>query len=318
MEAKVVLITGCSSGIGLAIAAKLANDEQKRFRVIATMRNLGKRGALEEATGGRHGDTLQIQQLDVCDDESLRQCMDSIPNQHIDILINNAGIGLIGPIECQSIEEMKAVFETNFFGVVRMIKAVLPGMKARRNGHIVVMSSVMGVQGIMFNDVYAASKFAVEGFCESLVVQTLKFNINITLIEPGPVVTKFEEKVFEEARKADYSGTDPDTADMFVKIYLENTKTVFSSTGQSPETVAEETLKVITSEKPPFRQQTNPLYTPMTALKHADPSGELATDVFYKLLFQYSKLMYAVVGAVRFMRWKAQKMQQGMKLLGLS
>ncbi|XP_051894328.1 retinol dehydrogenase 8-like [Pristis pectinata] len=317
MEQKTVLITGCSTGIGLAIAAKLATDEQKRFKVYATMRNLKKREALEEAAGEAGEGTLHIRQLDVCDEESIQNCLNSIPERHIDILINNAGIGLIGPVECLSIEEMKAVFETNFFGVVRMIKAVLPDMKARRNGHIVVMSSVLGLQGIMFNDVYAASKFAVEGFCESLVVQTLKFNINITLIEPGPVVTEFEKKVFEEAVKADYSSTDPDTADMFVKVYLENTKSIFSSTGQRPEDVAEETVKVITSEKPPFRLQTNPLYTPMTALKHVDPTGELATDVFYKMLFQYNKLMRASVGVVRLLRWKAQKMQQGLKMLGL-
>ncbi|NXL95660.1 RDH8 dehydrogenase, partial [Alectura lathami] len=90
---------------------------------------------------------------------------------------NNAGVGHVGPVESISVEEMKRVFETNFFGAVRMIKAVLPEMKRRQSGHIVVVSSVMGLQGIVFNDVYAASKFAVEGFCESLAVQLLQFNV---------------------------------------------------------------------------------------------------------------------------------------------
>ncbi|KAK2510818.1 hypothetical protein Q9233_017408 [Columba guinea] len=120
---RTVLVTGCSSGIGLAVAVKLAQDPQQRFQV------------------------------------------------------NNAGVGHVGPVESVSVEEMKRIFETNFFGVVRMIKAVLPDMKRRQNGHIVVVSSVMGLQGIVFNDVYAASKFAVEGFCESLAVQLLQFNV---------------------------------------------------------------------------------------------------------------------------------------------
>lgn len=120
--------------------------------------------------------------------------------------VNNAGVGHVGPVESISVEEMKRIFETNFFGAVRMIKAVLPEMKRRQSGHIVVISSVMGLQGeargggsrcgrgltprggltalspspptgIVFNDVYAASKFAVEGFCESLAVQLLQFNV---------------------------------------------------------------------------------------------------------------------------------------------
>ncbi|KAL8175859.1 UNVERIFIED_CONTAM: Retinol dehydrogenase 8, partial [Gekko kuhli] len=177
MAPQTVLITGCSSGIGLALAVKLAQDKQRRFKVIATLRNVAKKEKLEAAAGPALNRTLEIKQLDVCDEGSIRSCIDSIPDRHVDVLVNNAGVGLIGPIECQSIEEMKAIMETNFFGVVRMIKEVLPDMKKRRSGHIVVISSVMGLQGIMFNDIYAASKFAIEGFCESLVVQTLKFNV---------------------------------------------------------------------------------------------------------------------------------------------
>ncbi|GAA6071322.1 retinol dehydrogenase 8b [Tachysurus ichikawai] len=150
---KVVLITGCSSGIGLWIATLLAKDEQQRYYVIATMRNLQKKERLLEAVG------------------------EAIKDRHIDILINNAGVGLVSPVECVSMEEVRSVFETNVFGVIRMIKAVIPDMKKRRAGHIIVISRTMGLQGVVFNDVYAASKFAVEGFCESLAVQLLKFNI---------------------------------------------------------------------------------------------------------------------------------------------
>lgn len=177
MAKRNVLITGCSSGIGLALAVKMAKDEQKRFKVYATMRNLAKKEALEEAAGRRLGKTLEIKQLDVCDEQSIKTCVNSIPDRRIDVLVSNAGMGLIGPIECQTIDEMKTVMDTNFFGLVRLLKEILPDMKRRKSGHIVIISSVMGIQGILFNDVYAASKFAVEGFCESLAIQALKFKL---------------------------------------------------------------------------------------------------------------------------------------------
>ncbi|XP_069490847.1 retinol dehydrogenase 8-like [Ambystoma mexicanum] len=313
---RTVLITGCSSGIGLAMAVQLARDEEQRFQVIATMRDLRKKIKLEAAAGDALGRTLEIKQLDVCHEASIQDCVNSIPGRHIDVLVNNAGVGMVGPLECQSIQEMKSVFETNFFGVVRMIKEVLPDMKRRRSGHIVVVSSVMGLQGIMFNDIYTASKFAVEGFCESLIFQALKFNIFISLIEPGPVVTDFEMKVYDEAIQGDYSKTDPETADMFTNLYLKNCRAVFSSLGQTPEEIAEHLIYILTTEKPPFRHQTNTVYTPITALKHADPSGELGTDVFYKMVFQYEALMQASLKAIKLLRWKAHKVQQGVRMLG--
>uniref|UniRef100_A0ACB8EUP9 Uncharacterized protein n=1 Tax=Sphaerodactylus townsendi TaxID=933632 RepID=A0ACB8EUP9_9SAUR len=284
--------------------------------VIATLRNVTKKEQLEAAAGAALNRSLEIKQLDVCDERSIRSCINSIPNRHIDILVNNAGVGLIGPIECQSMEEMKAIMETNFFGVVRMIKEVLPDMKKRRSGHILVISSVMGLQGIMFNEIYAASKFAIEGFCESLVVQTLKFNIFISMIEPGPVETEFEMKVYEDAGKADYSQTDQETAEIFTNIYLKNSKAIFSSLGQRPEDIAEHILKVLSMARPPFRHQTNAIYTPMTALKHADPTGALMTDSFYKLVFKYDTLLHISLKAIRLIRWPAHKMRQGARLLG--
>ncbi|NWJ00682.1 RDH8 dehydrogenase, partial [Crypturellus undulatus] len=163
--------------------------------------------------------------------------------------VSNAGVGMIGPLECQSLPDMQRLMDTNFFGLVRLVKEVLPDMKRRRSGHIVVISSIMGLQGIVFNDIYAASKFAVEGFCESLVVQTLHFNIAISLVEPGPVTTEFEAKVYEEAERADYSRTDAETADIFRRLYLRNSRDVFASLGQSAEDVAE----VLGAPGPPRR-----------------------------------------------------------------
>ncbi|NXG39787.1 RDH8 dehydrogenase, partial [Dromaius novaehollandiae] len=145
--------------------------------VVATMRDVGKREALEAAAGPALGHTLAVKQLDVGDERSIRACVDSLPGRRVDVLVSNAGVGMIGPVECQSLADMQRLMDTNFFGLVRLVKEVLPDMKRRRGGHIVVISSIMGLQGIVFNDVYAASKFAVEGFCESLVVQALRFNI---------------------------------------------------------------------------------------------------------------------------------------------
>ncbi|KAG5279257.1 hypothetical protein AALO_G00075800 [Alosa alosa] len=289
---RVVLITGCSSGIGLQIAVLLAKDEKKRYHVIATMRDLKKKDKLVEAAGEAYGKTLTLQPLDVCSDESVQQCINSVKDRHIDILINNAGIGLLGPIESISMEEMKKVFETNFFGVVRMIKEVMPDMKKRRSGHIVVMSSVMGLQGVVFNDVYTASKFAMEGFCESLAVQLLKFNVNVSLMEPGPVHTEFETKMMEDVAKMDYPGADADTVRYFKDVYMPSSMDIFEAMGQTPEDIAKCTKKVIEASRPRFRNLTNSLYTPIVALKYADETGGLSVNTFYNLLFNFGPLMH--------------------------
>uniref|UniRef100_A0A3Q4HJD1 Retinol dehydrogenase n=1 Tax=Neolamprologus brichardi TaxID=32507 RepID=A0A3Q4HJD1_NEOBR len=307
MNQKVVLITGCSSGIGLALAVHIAKDEKKRFMVYATMRNLSKAEPLVEAAGRTLGRTLEIKQLDVCDEASIKACVDSLPERRVDILISNAGMGLIGPIECQSIEEMKSVMDTNFFGLVRLMKEILPDMKRRKKGHIVVISSVMGIQGILFNDIYAASKFALEGFCESLAIQALRFGLNISLIEPGPVITEFERKVYDEGLKIDLSKADKVTADMFTNVYLKNYKQIFETLGQTPEDVAEHTLKILIMDNPPFRHQTNTLYTPMTTLKYADPNGDLPIETFYKMVFEHDKVFTASLNFIKLLQWRSRK-----------
>ncbi|KAM4530713.1 retinol dehydrogenase 8 [Odontesthes bonariensis] len=307
MGTRRVLVTGCSSGIGLAVAVRLAKDELRRFKVVATMRDLGKREPLEKAAGDSLHKTLEIKELDACCEASIKECVNSLPNRQVDVLVSNAGVGMIGPLECQSITAMKEVFDTNFFGLARLVKEVLPDMKQRKSGHIVVMSSVMGIQGLLFNDVYSASKFAVEGFCESLAVQAMKFNIKTTLVEPGPVVTEFEKKVYEDAEKMDLSETDEETARIFREIYLPYSKKVFASLGQTPEEVAEQTHKVIVAKEPPLRHQTNRLYMPMTALKHADPTGRLPLDTFYKMIFKHDSVFNATLGVLRILQRRGRK-----------
>ncbi|XP_056890867.1 retinol dehydrogenase 8-like [Takifugu flavidus] len=298
---KVVLITGCSSGIGLRMAVMLAKDPQKRFHVIATMRDLKRKDKLLEAAGDTYEKTLSLAVLDVCSDESVKQCINGIKDRHVDVLINNAGIGLVGPVESISIEEMKKVFETNFFGVIRMIKEVMPDMKKRRGGHIIVVSSVMGLQGVVFNDVYAASKFAMEGFCESLAVQLFKFNVNLSLIEPGPVHTEFEAKMMQDVRQKDFPGTDPETMHYFKNVYLPSAIDIFEMFGQTPDDIARCTVKVVESSRPRFRNLTNPLYSPIVALKYADDTGNLSVRAFYHMLFNMGSVMHVSMTVMKYL-----------------
>ncbi|XP_042575677.1 retinol dehydrogenase 8a isoform X2 [Cyprinus carpio] len=263
------------------------------------MRDLRKKDRLVEAAGDTYGQTLTLLSLDVCSDDSVRKCIDSVKDRHIDILINNAGVGLLGPVESISMDEMKKVFETNFFGTVRMIKEVMPDMKKRRAGHIIVMSSVMGLQGVVFNDVYTASKFAIEGFCESMAVQLLKFNVKLSLIEPGPVHTEFETKMMEEVAKMEYPGADADTVRYFKDVYIPSSIDIFEALGQTPEDIAKCTKKVIESSRPRFRNLTNSLYTPIVAMKYADESGGLSVHTFYNLLFNFGSLMHITMSILK-------------------
>ncbi|NXV15920.1 DHB1 dehydrogenase, partial [Cepphus grylle] len=192
MEKTTVLITGCSSGIGLGLAARLAADATRRFKVYATMRDLAKGERLLERLGGYCPDTLEVLQLDVTDPRSLAAAAQRVQGQRLDVLaVCNAGVGLMGPLETCSDQAMKTVFDVNLFGAIRTIQAFLPAMKRRRAGRIIVSSSIGGLQGLPFNSVYCASKFALEGLCESLAIVLRPFNIHLTLVECGPVKTSF-------------------------------------------------------------------------------------------------------------------------------
>uniref|UniRef100_A0A8C5M0C3 Retinol dehydrogenase 8 n=1 Tax=Leptobrachium leishanense TaxID=445787 RepID=A0A8C5M0C3_9ANUR len=263
--------------------------------VIATMRDLGKRGKLETEAGQCLNKSLVIKQLDVTQEDSVKKCLEEIPDQKVDILVNNAGIGQVGPIESISMEDAKKVFETNFFAVMRLIKMVLPAMKKRGSGHIVVISSVLGLQGIQV-DFHSSP---IPGFCESLAVQLLKFNIFISLIEPGPVNTEFEMKLMEEVSRSDFPGTDPETVRYFKELYLPSAHEIFVTLGQTPDAVAKATVKVIGMDQPVFRKQTNPLYTPLTALKYADNTGNLSVRTFYNLQFNYGSIFHFSLNLLR-------------------
>jgi NAD(P)-dependent dehydrogenase (short-subunit alcohol dehydrogenase family) len=177
MEQRIALVTGASSGIGAAIAAKLAADGH---RVFGTGRKPG-------ANVGE----VEMVALDVTDDASVSACVDGVIAKagKLDILVNNAGYLLPGAVEEASMAEIRAQLETNFFGVVRMFKAIVPHMRERRSGHLITISSLAGIVPVPFWGYYNASKFAVEGLCETLRYEMKPFGVKVALVEPGAIKT---------------------------------------------------------------------------------------------------------------------------------
>lgn len=175
-----VLVTGCSSGIGFATALELGGAGHL---VLATMRNLERAPELEE-TAANEKMRIKVLPLDVDSDESVSACFKAIA-EPIDVLVNNAGIEIHGSVEELPMSSMIAVMNTNCFGAVRCIKAVLPQMRERRSGCIVNVSSISGRIAHSPLSAYCASKFALEAFSEALAGEVKPFNIRVALIEPG-------------------------------------------------------------------------------------------------------------------------------------
>jgi NAD(P)-dependent dehydrogenase (short-subunit alcohol dehydrogenase family) len=192
-EKKVVLITGVSSGIGEATARLLA---QRDFTIFGTARNPS---GVEPIPG------VEVLPLDVCSDESVNKCVDTVVERagRVDILINNAGYGLGGVIEEVTVEEAKAQFETNFFGVVRMVRRVLPIMRKQGSGQIINISSGLGLSSLAFVGLYSASKFALEGYTEAAQYsqQGYSQNVSYEAFLAGIVVRTRSKALFESGRK---------------------------------------------------------------------------------------------------------------------
>ncbi len=198
----IALITGTSSGIGLATTVTLA---RAGHTVIATMRNLDSAGELSRlVVAGRLPVTTLA--LDVDDDTSVARAFEEAVTEHgrIDVLVNNAGIGWPGAVEETPLDTFRRIMETNYFGALRCIKAVLPGMLARRAGCIVNVSSVVGRIAIAPQAPYAASKHALEALSECLAQEVKAFNICVALLEPGPIATQIAGKISPGQPKTAY------------------------------------------------------------------------------------------------------------------
>lgn len=230
---KVALVTGASSGFGQLTAHLLA---QQGYCVFGTSRKQ------HSASQG-----VEMLTLDVKSDESVQSCIKQLLAQtnRIDLLINNAGQIHASVIEETSLEQAKDIFETNFWGVVRLTNAVLPTMRQQRSGHIINMSSLAGLVGALGQGYYSASKFALEGYSEALSVELDPFNIKVSLIEPGYFKTNFNH----EMSQATSTYADYDT----VREVLPSSISQAIARGDNPEKVARMILRVVQSQSPRLR-----------------------------------------------------------------
>ena len=244
----VAVVTGCSTGNGLETSLLLAKNG---FYTYATMRNPDKSTRIKEIATNENL-PLEVSQLDVTDDKSVANAIDIIVNRHqrIDVLVNNAGYEHHGAVEELSMDEIRAQFETNFFGAVRVMKAVLLIMRKQRKGTIVNVSSIGGIIGVPLNSAYVGSKFALEGFSESMKYELEGFDIKVILIEPGAVKTNY----LDNAKQAQ-NAMNPDSpyAEFSKKMSAGVRERFKEASSSSPYQVAQVILSAIKSEKPNTR-----------------------------------------------------------------
>ncbi len=207
-DQKVAVITGSSSGIGLESAFILARNG---YTTYATMRSPDKDTSIK-AVVQNESLPIRVVQLDVTDDNSVKNAVDHIVSEagRIDLLVNNAGYGLVGALEDLAMEEIKSQYETNLFGLIRVIQAVLPTMRKQRSGRVINISSGAGIFGYAGGSAYVSTKFAVEGLSESIAYELEPFGIKVILIEPGFIKTNFANAVVIAKKAQDsaspYSG----------------------------------------------------------------------------------------------------------------
>ncbi len=200
---KVVVVTGANSGIGRAAAVHLA---AAGHNVYGTMRDLGKGDKLL-AKAEEAGASVQTVALDVSDDESVATGMAQILDEagHVDVLVNNAGVGMNAVVEEVDIDEAKQVFDVNYFGIIRCTQAVLPSMRERRSGTIVNVSSIAGRLAALAQAVYASSKWAVECLSENLAQELAPWDIKVRMIEPGVTRTALLAKHTDLREDSEYA-----------------------------------------------------------------------------------------------------------------
>lgn len=238
---KVALVTGSSSGIGFETALALARDNYFTF---ASMRNTKKADKILDIAK-KENLNLEVIELDVDKADSIKSAVKKILDKkgRIDVLVNNAGYGLFGCIEDVSMEELKAQFETNFFGVFRMVQEVSPIMRKAGSGIIVNVSSVAGRIGFPGTPAYISSKFAVEGLSECMRFELSPFGIKTIMVEPGVIKTNF----FSAMRVAKGK---PDSPFKEITEKVMNGIKMMVEMGTSPEEVAKTIMKAIKTEEP--------------------------------------------------------------------
>jgi NADP-dependent 3-hydroxy acid dehydrogenase YdfG len=261
---QVVLITGASRGIGYAIADLLASDG---YVVYAGVR---KESSQEFLASSQHKYTnLHPVEIDVTNQKSINLAIETIISNegHLDVLVNNAGIMVYGSIENVTIEEAEKVFDVNFFGMMRVTQAVLPSMRAQKKGRIIQISSRSGFRPLPSISVYAASKYALEGISETMAALLKPWNIDVCLIEPGPVSTDLD---FLSPYGSRFSIKEDPYYSIFEKSGLLDP---VSPIAQEPRDIAALVKHAIEVEKPLFRYQTTDAIQKQAAQRFVDPTG---------------------------------------------
>ncbi|QBC30652.1 oxidoreductase [Pandoraea sp. XY-2] len=251
----VALVTGASSGIGQATAQRLADAG---YTVFGTSR----RAAL---TGQR---SFEMLTLDVTSDESVAAVVNEVIRQagRIDVLVNNAGFGVApAGAEESSIEQARSIFDTNFFGVVRMTRAVIPHMRQQRSGRIVNIGSVLGFVPMPFGALYAATKHAIEGYSESLDHELRAWGIRVSVIEPAYTKTPFDANFLEPDAKLD--------AYREARTVVSNRVNEVMATATEPRVVADVVLRAAVAARPKLRYPAGALASRLQWLRRFAPAA---------------------------------------------
>ncbi|MFD5620681.1 SDR family oxidoreductase [Streptomyces yangpuensis] len=265
---RTVLITGTSSGIGLAAAVAAA---RAGWRTVATLRDTGRADALREAAA-EAGVEIDIRRLDVVDEESVTAAVEGVIADYgrLDAVVNNAGAGHLGTLELETVADVREVMEVNFFGVLNVSKAALPHLRAT-GGRLITVTSVGGVIGQPFNEAYCAAKFAVEGYMESLAPVASTLGVTVSVIEPGAVATEFVNNIGLDldariAAAGPYAGA--------LRTYIDRTVSQFTEgAAQTPAGAAEAVMEALTADRPAFRIQTSQWARDFTGTKLTDQDG---------------------------------------------
>jgi NAD(P)-dependent dehydrogenase (short-subunit alcohol dehydrogenase family) len=255
MKSKIAIVTGASSGIGEAVAELLANSG---YKVYGTSRK-GAQGVQR---------SYQMIALDVNSEASIDAAIKEIIKieGRINLVVNNAGLGVApGGAEESSIEQSKMMFDTNFFGIVRMVRAVVPYMRKQGEGRIINMSSILGLIPAPYMATYAATKHAVEGFSESLDHELRTRGIRVCVVEPGYTNTQFEANAPEVDAKLDEYTIARKALAKLVKVAI--------AAGDDPKVVADVVLKAATAKNPKLRYAAGKLSRQLSFLRRFAPAA---------------------------------------------
>lgn len=241
-DKKTALVTGASSGMGKAIARRLIQDG---YQVYVAARNVAKMADLASLGA-------QTLRMDISSDEEITSGVNTILAQTggVDVLVNNAGFGLYGPVEEIGIDEARYQFEVNLFGAARLTQLLLPAMRARRAGHIVNITSMGGKMYSILGAWYHATKHAMEGWSDCLRLEVAGFGIKVVIVEPGVIETGFGDAASDSIVKRSASGPYGHLVNM---VAMSIQKTYGHGTGSSPEIIADVVSRAVRSNNPRTR-----------------------------------------------------------------